>query len=176
MHYDPDWRTNDKAGYLARFKLNSQIGSTAVSLFGGRLTWFKQWLIVSGNTQLPYIGDTGGFQAIALTVGGYIFLAGERVGAGTQNAILSHEYIHMLQYAADPGFILDYLLNKKTSQKYEAIAYLWQAWGENFAAYDGDQVYSYNVDSWDYLNYGQTFAPPGLWEACGSDCTYPQAS
>ena len=77
----------------------------------------------------------------ATTIGPDIFLSDRSLL--TNVALMGHEYIHVMQYAANAHQALNYAGDclrepcGDSSMRSEAIAYLWSAWLDNYYYYDG---------------------------------------
>lgn len=85
--------------------------------------------LVYGNSTWP--GDFP--NADAFTMAYYVFMA-PSVGYPPPKSLMSHEYVHVLQFEGRGVGMLDYVLNGggEPENKYEAIAYLWSGWTHAF--------------------------------------------
>jgi RHS repeat-associated protein len=95
----------------------------------------RYWSVV-GNGEFPPPPNR------AMTVGPVIFF--DSRDSSQDVFTVRHEYIHIMQYAANRNFETDYDNetasrngNTGPGHKYEAIAYLWEAWLRNYWWYGG---------------------------------------
>lgn len=58
-----------------------------------------------------------------------------RLGLKDDRNLVDHEYVHIMQYAANATFIDEYL--GANAGRLEAIAYLWSAWLDNCREFGG---------------------------------------
>ena len=89
-------------------------------------------------------------RAAAITIGAVTFLRDEAYMH--DDALMGHEYIHVMQYAANSlqevdylaecGFVVGWSDCGNAKNPYEAIAYLWTAWMDNYQRYGGPTAYS----------------------------------
>jgi RHS repeat-associated protein len=79
--------------------------------------------------------------AFAFTMGYYMFIDRHKFPKAIPTWLVSHEYVHVLEYEGKGLGILDYMFDPNRGspkQEYEAIAYLWQGWTKAYgeASYD----------------------------------------
>ena len=119
-------------------------------------------LVLRGTSRTVSLGNVFGFdfslptitlppsRAAAITIGAVTFLRDEAYMH--DDALMGHEYIHVMQYAANSlqevdylaecGFVVGWSDCGNAKNPYEAIAYLWTAWMDNYQRYGGPTAYS----------------------------------
>lgn len=103
---------------------------------GGKVSFENdRYIMIVGNHWAPPENNS------AMTVGIHIFVDRENDISPT---LLAHEYIHVMQYAGNGGFVGDYDAETKRrggdtgpGHRMESIAYLWGAWVDNFYWHGG---------------------------------------
>ncbi|MGH2966308.1 MAG: RHS repeat-associated core domain-containing protein [Solirubrobacterales bacterium] len=135
----------DRLSYAVNVAQWNLLAESAVGIWGGSLAPAPgpPAVLVRGNRVLPPAN------AEAITVGQFVFV---RASMTVSPGLMSHEYIHVLQYQANGNFLASYLNDGLVgalrdlsqldatgpSNATEAIGYLWQGWVDAYLAY-GEQ-------------------------------------
>jgi RHS repeat-associated protein len=120
-----------RATYIKNLRVARELGKVAIVQGGGGTISSignSYWQVIGNKNWPPVTG--------AMTVGPIIFFSSKK---HAQDPILvRHEYIHLLQYAANANFVDEYrkemeaIGHASAGHRLEAIAYLWTAWLENY--------------------------------------------
>lgn len=107
------------------------------------------WVFNGSGNSVPVVGHLPFDSAVATTIGAVMFV--DEAGRTDDLALMSHEYIHIMQYSTNQlqeqayigtcVFVTGMVDCGTPKNRCEAIAYLWSAWLYNYHRYGGPTKY-----------------------------------